>query len=123
MFPFCDCIIVITNEKNKKNNDISNIYTLFINTTTDIIYRFCSELNQIDTSYHIQDHNNINVIIRIWNSVKEMIHIIEYCNECIDNISKTYKSSMISRKITPILSIDEEFSINKILQEFTQSEI
>ena len=53
-----------------------------------------------------------------------MIHIIEYCNECIDNISKTYKSSMISKKITPILSInDEEFSINNILQEFTQSDI
>ena len=110
---------LIKNIDSSKINDISNIYTLFINTTTDIIYKFCNELNQIETDYDIHVYGNNNVVIRILNSVKEMIHIIEYCNECIDNISKTYKSSMLSKKITPILAINQqELSIHNIFENF-----
>ena len=112
-------------KKNKKNNDISNIYTLYINTTTDLIYRFCDQLNRIDTNNYILDSNNINVIINILNLIKEMNCIIEYCNECIDTISKTYKCSMSSKKIIPINdnnnnnnnnNNNDKISIDEILQ-------
>ena len=104
-------------KKNKKHNDISNIYTLFINATTDIIYRFCEQLNLIDTNHDISNCYNFNVIIRIWGLVKEIINIIDYCNECLDNISKTYKCSMINKQIRGF-TIDQYFDIEKNLKNF-----
>lgn len=105
-------------KKNKKNNDIANIYTLFINATTDIIYRFCEQLNLIDTDHDIYYCHNFNVITRILGLVKEIIHIMDYCNECIDNISKTYKCSMVSKKIISFIQDVDGFDIDNCIQNW-----
>ena len=65
---------------------------MFINTATDILYRFSDILGDRDDI----DDDKQRVLINTLNEVK---HIVKYSNECLDEIEKTYKC-----KITKLMA-------------------
>lgn len=72
-------------KKHQKNREIHNILTLLYNTVTDIIYRFDDAFNNI----------NMIDIPRARNILDEIETIVNYSNDCLLDISKTYTSKCI----------------------------
>jgi len=68
-------------KSNLKNTEINNIYTLLINTVSDIILRFGEHL-------HLHDTLDTSILY-------EIDPIVEYANECFADISKTYNCRLI----------------------------
>jgi len=68
------------NKKFEKKREIYNILTLFIQTVTDIMFRFQDAVNKL-ISY--EDLEKI---------LDEIVAIQEYSNECLVDISETYGS-------------------------------
>ena len=80
-------ILQRNDKKNRKKRDIYNIYILFVNTVTDILYRF-QDLIQEDTYFdNIREPEDV---IEIVNVLREVFAIIKYVNECFQSIAKTY---------------------------------
>jgi len=71
-------------KRNDKNREIRDILQMVVNTVTDIIFRFHDEIKKRDWRYTPE----------IENYEKEIEHIIEYANECLMVVSKTYSSVM-----------------------------
>ena len=71
---------------NKKKQDISNVFTMFINTSTDVIYRF---IDFIEPPYSLKmiEEENIREGEKILNEVNA---IVKYVNECLQDIAKSY---------------------------------
>lgn len=74
------------NKKNEKNREISNVLELVINTVTDIILRVRDEF---------RSNNLENSFISKFKHLEEIPPIINYANECLREISKTYSSKEI----------------------------
>jgi hypothetical protein len=69
-------------KKHQKNREIHNVFTMLVNTVTDIIYRF---------------HND--VITKNGNGMRtlaEIDQIVTYSNECFADISKIWGSKLIA---------------------------
>jgi len=71
---------------NKKKQDISNVFTMFINTSTDVIYRFV-EFIEPPYSLKMIEEENIKEAEQILNEVNA---IVKYVNECLQDIGKSY---------------------------------
>ena len=69
-------------KKYQKMSEISNILNMVIVTTTDIIHRFYNEMMVLTWVYNIE-------------TLKELDRIVEYANECLAEISKTYNSKLL----------------------------
>ena len=71
---------------NKKKQDISNVFTMFINTSTDVIYRF---IDFIEPPYSLKmiQEENIKEAEKILNEVNA---IVKYVNECLQDVAKSY---------------------------------
>jgi hypothetical protein len=67
-------------KKFQKNREINNVYEILTNTITDIIFRFLDVL---------QNSNTLNAKI-----LKEVDPIVQYVNECLVDISKTYSCKL-----------------------------
>jgi len=72
-----------TDKKFQKMREISNIFNMVIVTSTDILHRFNDELIKSTWVY------NIDILL-------EIDKIIEYSNDCLLDISKTYNSKQLS---------------------------
>ena len=68
-------------KRHHKNQEISEIYTLLVNTTTDILYRFMD--------YLIQNRENPPKIIDV-SILGEINEIVDYGNECLADVAHTY---------------------------------
>jgi hypothetical protein len=68
-------------KRHHKNQEIYEIYTLLVNTTTDILYRFMD--------YLIQNRENPPKIIDV-SILGEINHIVDYANECLADVAHTY---------------------------------
>lgn len=75
-----------THKKIEKAREVREIVELLINTTTDIVLRFSDELNRCT---HWQQ------VIAI-TTLTEIDRIVEYANECLTIVSKTYVSVPLS---------------------------
>lgn len=84
-------ILQKNNKKIEKYREIYNIFILYVNTVTDIIYRFYSVISV--NNYTQQADENSRVELKI--ILKEISTIIKYCNECLEQVSKTYNSTLI----------------------------
>ncbi len=84
-------ILQKNNKKTEKYREIYNIYILYVNTVTDIIYRF---YNVISTNNFTQQADE-NSRVELKTILKEISTIIKYCNECLEQVSKTYNSTLI----------------------------
>ena len=84
-------ILQKNNKKTEKYREIYNIYILYVNTVTDIIYRF---YNVISTNNYTQQADE-NSRVELKTILKEISTIIKYCNECLEQVSKTYNSTLI----------------------------
>ena len=69
-------------KRNDKNREIRDILQMVVNTVTDIIFRFHDEIKKRDWRYTPE----------VENYKKEIERIIEYANECLMVVSKTYSS-------------------------------
>ena len=69
----------IQDKKIQKNRIFYNIFRLFIDTFTDILYRFHSECTQQNWDQTFTTINEVN-------------EIRKYTNECLEDVSNTYKS-------------------------------
>ncbi len=84
-------ILQKNDKKNRKKRDIYNVLILFVNACTDILYRFADVIRQQDFIKNV----NENHIIELTNILDEINKIIDYCNECNENIGKSYNSKPI----------------------------
>jgi ribosomal protein S27AE len=75
-------------KRHHRNQELAEIYTLLVNTVTDILYRFYDELN---THKH-EDHRDKNIDTTI---LFEIDTIVDYANECLADISYTYSCSRL----------------------------
>lgn len=68
-------------ETNKKQ-EIANVLGMYVNSATDIMYRYINELKE-------NKHNNFREYLR------ELISLMDYANECLASISDVYKSKKL----------------------------
>jgi hypothetical protein len=93
-------------KKHHKNEELREVFTLLTNTVTDILYRFYDMLDRDKTSPpEFMDSTVLN----------EISTIIEYANECFNDISHTYSCSRII--ITNDLNILKGKNAERFIQE------
>tara|TARA_B100000424_G_C22512528_1_gene295254 strand:- start:83 stop:475 length:393 start_codon:yes stop_codon:yes gene_type:complete len=83
-------ILQINNKRDNKKREIYNIYILYVNTCTDILYRFYNIIN--DPEY-LQTITSIQDTIPLKTILQEIIQIYNYADECCTQVSKTYKTT------------------------------
>lgn len=77
------------NKRYNKNREIADIYQIVSNTVTDIMYRFLDYLKN-DASRVYSTNNLLNTDILL-----EINTIVDYANECLYDVSRTYSCSRI----------------------------
>jgi len=70
-------------KKFEKSREIHNVLTILLNTITDIVNRFYTHLREAQPSDFVID------------TLEEIDPIVDYVNECLRDISKTYTSKVI----------------------------
>jgi len=75
-------------KRHHRNQEIAEVYTLLVNTVTDILYRFYDELNQKKDEEPRENRPDIDDSM-----LSEINRIVEYANECLADISHTYSCS------------------------------
>ena len=70
-------------KKFEKSREIHNVLTILLNTVTDIVNRFYT---------HLREAINNDFVI---DTLEEIDPIVDYVNECLRDISKTYTSKVI----------------------------
>ncbi len=81
-------ILQINNKRDNKKREIYNIYVLYVNTCTDILYRFH---NIINYPHYLQTITCIQDTIPLKTILQEIIQIYDYVDECCTQVAKTYK--------------------------------
>ena len=74
-------------KKHHKNQELAEVFTLLVNTVTDILYRFLDYLEQ-HKEKAVGNSADIDVSI-----LTEIDRIVDYANECLGDISHTYSCS------------------------------
>jgi hypothetical protein len=69
-------------KKCQKMLEIANILNMVIVTTTDILFRFYDEMSNTNWTYNLE-------------TLGEIDRILDYTNECLADISKTYNSKLL----------------------------
>ena len=76
-------------KKNQKNMEILNVMRTIVTAGTDIMYRFRDALSKPEYK------TDLNYQRETFNIIKEFDAIVEYANECFEDISKTYNSKRL----------------------------
>jgi hypothetical protein len=104
-----ECLLQRDDKKYNKTQELNQIFNMVSDTITDIMYRF---LNYVETNPEIISQQK-RVSMSILNEIDQ---IIDYANECLQDVSYTYSSSPI--QISSILQIfkgnDAKDYINKL---------
>jgi len=75
--------------KFEKKKEIRDILTMFIQSSTDIMFRFREELVQMDIKgVKTAPSSDVN----LWAILAEMDTLVTYVNECFETVAKTYNS-------------------------------
>ena len=85
-------ILQKNDKKNRKKKDIYNVLILFVNTSTDILFRFANILKQEDFIETVNEEQ----IQELMHILDEINKIIDYCNECCEKIGKAYNSKPVN---------------------------
>jgi hypothetical protein len=72
-------------KKHHRNQELAEVYTLLVNTVTEILTRFYNELNELKDNKKRDLHGEIDIT-----TLNEVDRIVEYVNECLADISHTY---------------------------------
>jgi hypothetical protein len=102
--------------KFEKKKEIYDILTLFIQTSTDIMFRFMQELETINRQKVITIRT-LDVPpsdTQLFAILEEIQPLVEYVNECFDTISKTYNSVTLELQL-PISKKSNFFHYDGIL--------
>lgn len=74
-------------KKHHKNQELAEVFTLLVNTVTDILYRF---LDYLEQNKEKAVGNSVDIDVSI---LTEIDRIVDYANECLGDISHTYSCS------------------------------
>jgi hypothetical protein len=74
-------------KRHHKNQELAEVFTLLVNTVTDILFRFLDYLEQ-NKDKSVGNTADIDVSILV-----EIDRIVDYANECLGDISHTYSCS------------------------------
>jgi hypothetical protein len=74
-------------KRHHKNQELAEVFTLLVNTLTDILFRFLDYLEQ-NKDKAVGNTADIDVSILV-----EIDRIVDYANECLGDISHTYSCS------------------------------
>ena len=83
-------ILQINNKRDNKKREIYNIYVLYVNTCTDILYRFYTA---IDDPEYLQTITCKEDTIPLKTILNEILQIYNYVDECFTEVAKTYKTT------------------------------
>ena len=82
-------ILQMNNKRDNKKREIYSIYVLYVNTCTDILYRFYNAINDIE---YLKTINSCEATIPLKTILQEILEIHKYTDECFEKVSKTYKT-------------------------------
>jgi len=94
-------MIRIRDTERQKKNEISQVLNMFVTCSTDILFRCLEELKEIDKNNksikipflnYLQHYNGI--ILNLEKYRIELNELLEYSNQCLSDISKTYKCKL-----------------------------
>ena len=108
------------NKKHEKKRDMRDILQLFVQTVTDIMYRFIDEIRKAPVNPNAEVVNKLNTIL------SEIQTIQEYSNQCLLDISNTYGSKPKQFKIHThgtTVGIDVLISVEVIKQAKTRAKV
>jgi hypothetical protein len=113
-------ILLQRNEKKVlKTNELRDVYLMLTNTAKDILFRFRDYIERLPDEHviretrirynNVPDPSNIGEPIpenTVWNAniLKEMDVMIEYTNECFEDISKTYGCAQYRLSTNPYMN-------------------
>jgi hypothetical protein len=72
-------------KQHHKNQEINDIFRIVVDTVTDILYRF---LDYVQSSNTVGSEFNMTIL-------EEINTIVDYANECLADVSRTYSSSRL----------------------------
>lgn len=93
------------NKKVEKKREIYNVFILFINTVTDILYRLHDLINTDGYMGNINEEK----LVDIEKILIEIKVIVQYTNECFDDIEKTYKCKIANKIYSPVWTPEYTF--------------
>lgn len=92
--------------KFEKKREIHNVLTMFVQSITDIMFRFSEKLTH-PTS--LVNHSNYSDVLR------EIAPLTDYVNECLHNVSKIYNSQKLGIHLPDLDKEDKRFQRDLIL--------
>ena len=102
-------------KKYHRNQELAEVYTLLVNTVTDILYRFHDELDKNKLNSRISNRIIDTTILN------EIDLIIDYANECLTDISYTYSCSRLI--IASNMALLRGNNVSKYLQEKSKTNV
>jgi hypothetical protein len=95
-------------KRHHRNNEVAEVFTLLTTTTTDILYRFLDFIEK----ERDESERNLPIDTTILSEVQQ---IVDYANECMEDISHTYSCSRVI--INPDLSLLKGQSARNYIRE------
>lgn len=75
-----------SDKKYRKKREFYNIFVMFVNVSTEIIFRFYGEITLPNFAESINDDR----ITELHTIIGEIEQIIKYSNDCLENVAKTF---------------------------------
>jgi len=83
-------------KKNEKKREISDILAVYIQSTTDILFRFVDRIHYYYKEASIYEDSEIDEELQ--GIINEVERLIDYCNECFIDIAKIYHGQALKFK-------------------------
>jgi hypothetical protein len=92
--------------KFEKKREIHNILTMFVQSITDIFFRFVDKLTHPTSLLNSSNYSDV---------LREIPPLNDYVNECLQNVSKIYNSQQLCICLPQLEKEDKNFNRNLIL--------
>lgn len=100
------CLLQRNDKRNRKKREYYNIHIMMINTMTDILFRFHSELNRDGLITSVQSHEDVLPLKEI---LMEIFAIVDYTNECFESAARSFSCKPLKFHLWfPQISITNE---------------
>jgi hypothetical protein len=98
--------------KYEKKKEIHDILTMFIQSSTDIMFRFREEMETMDKDYRSLATRAVKSVpsdVKLRAILAEMEPLVAYVNECFETVAKTYNSVTLEINI-PVSATNYQFN-------------
>ena len=84
------------NKRREKNREIHDVLLMYVNTATDVIYRYVDIISKISKS---NESTTSDYVEADQSLINEMNNLCNYATECMQDISKTYGSKCVTLEV------------------------